>query len=508
MSKLALAGGLIAAFVMSAVALVLTGTLSVVTTNGISMQPRIAAGDLVLVGPASSYGVGDSAAYYSPMLETVVLHRIVAVEGDRFVFQGDNNSWLDPEKPTLDDLVGKELLHIPQGGIWLKRLTSPPALAAYTFLLLAGGAAAATTKRQRRKERRTVSRHRSTSSASLSTLPPALRPVAATAAAVGLLGVALGGLSWTRPTTTTAAAPASVDSSIDFSYTATVPESAAYDGTTVTAPQPVFRALTDSVDVTYSYDGRPGRIAVDAELSTASGWRSTLHLAPARPLPAQHDGSVTLDLSAFEDRAEAAAAVIGIPAGSLTVTVIPRIWMDGGGQFAPRLPLTLDGLTLKPASEEALTASTSSTEPEAGTAPAQLSALARSVDVSTARTVSVAALLLAAFLGLVLLVLGRILSPASEADRIRQRHKDLLLPVLPIALTLGRPVVDVDSVDHLVRLAERYGLLVLHWERGGVTTYVVQDEGTTYRFRSWAPHEVPQPEPLAVEVPDEVVSRH
>lgn len=462
------------------------GPLTVVTTNGISMQPRISAGDLVVVGPAASYGIGDSAAYYSPMLETVVLHRIVAVEGDRFVFQGDNNSWLDPEKPTLDDIVGKELLHIPQGGTWLKRLTSPPALAAYTFLLLAGGAAAARTTRQRRKERRTVSpRHRSTSPRSLTAMPPTLQPVAATAAALGLVGVALAGLSWTRPTTTTGASMSSVDSTLDFSYTAIVPASAAYDGTTVTAPQPVFRALTDTVDVSYDYAGRPGRIAVDAELSTASGWRSTVHLGAQKPLKAEQQGRVTLDLSALEDRAQAAAAVTGIPASSLTVTVIPRIWMDGGGQFAPELPLTLDSTTLTPSSEEALSASTSSQTAGAGTAPAQLTTLGKSVDVGTARSASLAVLVLTGLLGVALLVLTRLQGPVTEADQIRARHKSLLLPVLPIALSPGRPVIDVPDFDALATLAERYGLLVLHWQRSGVTTYVVQDEGSTYRFRSW-----------------------
>lgn len=79
----------------------------------------------------------------------------------------------------------------------------------------------------------------------------------------------------------------------------------------------------------------------------------------------------------------------------------------------------------------------------------------------------------------------------NRATASRARHKDLLLPVLPIALTPGRPVVDVPDMKALATLAERYGLLVLHWERGGVMTYVVQDEGTTYRLRSWVaqPHE-------------------
>jgi hypothetical protein len=35
----------------------------------------------------------------------------------------------------------------------------------------------------------------------------------------------------------------------------------------------------------------------------------------------------------------------------------------------------------------------------------------------------------------------------------------------------------------LARLAERYGLLVTHWTRDGVATYLVRDEATTYRYR-------------------------
>lgn len=479
-------GALTAAVLTGAIGLAgafTVGPLAAVTTNGISMQPRISAGDLVIVGPASSYDVGDSAAYYSPMLDTVVLHRIVAVDGDHYVFQGDNNSWLDPEKPMVDDIVGKELLHIPQGGIWLERLTSPQALAAYTFLLLAGGAAAATTKRQRRKERRTVSpRHRARPTTATAGLPPALRPVAAAVGALAVTGAALGGLSWTRPMLTTTTAESEATSTMDFSYTATVPESAAYDGTTVTAPQPVFRALTDVVDVSYRYTGAPGTIAVAAELSTASGWSSTVPLSPEQPLSSEQDGTVRLELSALEARAAAAAAVTGIPAGSLTVTLAPTITLDDGGEFAPTMAMSLDERALRPSGE--LTAESAGTVTGTREVPATLSALGRQLDVTTARKASLVALLAAALGAAALAAVARLAGPVAEAERIRARHKALLLPVLPIALAPGRPVVDVPTMDALATLAERYGLLVLHWSRSGVDTYVVQDEGTTYRYRS------------------------
>ena len=45
------------------------------------------------------------------------MHRSVAVEGNRYVFRGDNNSWPDPDKPTAGQLIGKLAVRIPQGGV-------------------------------------------------------------------------------------------------------------------------------------------------------------------------------------------------------------------------------------------------------------------------------------------------------------------------------------------------------------------------------------------------------
>ena len=76
------------------------GETSYVTTSGISMAPRFHSGDLAVVRPAENYKVGDIVAYRSTMLRTVVLHRIIAVKGDRYVFKGDNNDFVDPTRPS------------------------------------------------------------------------------------------------------------------------------------------------------------------------------------------------------------------------------------------------------------------------------------------------------------------------------------------------------------------------------------------------------------------------
>ena len=78
----------------------LGGRTTYVSTHGISMEPRFHTGDLALVRPAAGYRVGDVVAYRSTVLHSVVLHRIIARDGDRYVFKGDNNDFIDPVHPA------------------------------------------------------------------------------------------------------------------------------------------------------------------------------------------------------------------------------------------------------------------------------------------------------------------------------------------------------------------------------------------------------------------------
>ena len=128
----------------------LGGPVSYVTTHGISMQPRFHAGDLAIVRAASQYQVGDIVAYHSATLHTVVMHRIVVREGARFVFKGDNNSWLDPDKPTQSELIGALWVQVPQGSKLLDFLHAPTTTGVAVLVLLLAG----TRLRRRRRRRR------------------------------------------------------------------------------------------------------------------------------------------------------------------------------------------------------------------------------------------------------------------------------------------------------------------------------------------------------------------
>jgi hypothetical protein len=272
-----------------------------------------------------------------------------------------------------------------------------------------------------------------------------------------------------------------------FSYSAAVPVTAAYDGATASSPDPVFRRLAETVDVHFKYRGPPGSVSVEAELATASGWHTTVPLAGKTFTAGHYLGTTRLDLAALEHRARAAAAVTGLPADQLTIAVIPRVVGSNGTSFAPTLRLALTGLELKLADgPESLTVKDATAVPRSRQVPRALIVLGRRLPVATGRTLSTAILLGALLAALGLVPVARRATPTSEGAAIRRRYGPLLVPVHPMLTPEGRPVVDVTEFATLAKLAESYGLLVLRWSHSEVETFIVQDQGITYRYRTRA----------------------
>ena len=177
----------------------LGGSTSYVVTDGSSMAPRLREGDLVLVRRQSSYRVGEIVAYESKQLQTIVLHRIVARKGSRYVFKGDHNHWLDSERPTRDQLLGTSFLRLPGLGGKLKQAGTPIVLALLLgtgALLLGGGTGAARSRRRRRR--------RADSATATARRPrpagPGAHTLLAGAASALLVFLLLGAVAFTRPT--------------------------------------------------------------------------------------------------------------------------------------------------------------------------------------------------------------------------------------------------------------------------------------------------------------------
>jgi signal peptidase I len=488
-----------AILVMAAIGAWAVGTkqIAYVRTYGVSMNPVYYEGDLVFVARSDSYEVGQIAAYHG-VGGLEVLHRIIGGDPTTgFVFKGDNNDSVDLVQPTADNLIGRAVLHIPKGGIWLKPFLSPTGLGMLGFLIISGGAASAKNRRdlprgrRRKKVKGMAGQGGSWAMAAVlfkavSRLHPVLRVLAVMTALCAVAGVVLGVLGWMKPATQTAPADAIAGESMTFSYSAEVERSAAYDGAVAYSPDPIYRKLAKFVDLQLQYQGKPGQIEVSARLAAQGGWHSTVQLSQARQFSAErYTGKVTLDLNGLQDRATAAGKAIGADLGAINLTVTARIRHGDGSSFEPKLELALTPVQFSLAGDAgSLVVDQSGTTSGGGTYPRQISVLGRDLmTAATARTNAIR-LLAIAIVGIIGIGLTALRSvPLATRAQIQRRYGHLLVPIEPIGKQ-SEPVVAVATFPALVKLAEKYGQMILTWTRpDGADDFVVRDDGVIYRFR-------------------------
>lgn len=101
------------------------GPTSYVITDGTSMLPTFHGDGLVMTRKDSSYHVGEVVAYHNAQLHSVVMHRIVGMDGNHFIFKGDNNPHADFYHPVQSEIVGREWIYIPNGGKYFNLLREP-----------------------------------------------------------------------------------------------------------------------------------------------------------------------------------------------------------------------------------------------------------------------------------------------------------------------------------------------------------------------------------------------
>lgn len=109
-----------------------------------SMEPTLGINDLILVREADGYEVGDIVVYQSG--RTLIVHRIVARDGETVLTQGDANNVADA--PILDrDIKGKVIGRVPAVGAAVNALKTPVGILAVL------GAAFALTELSFRREK-------------------------------------------------------------------------------------------------------------------------------------------------------------------------------------------------------------------------------------------------------------------------------------------------------------------------------------------------------------------
>jgi signal peptidase I len=498
----------------------LGGSTVYVTTHGISMEPRFHTGDLAILRSAGSYSVGDVVAYRSESLQTTVMHRIVSVEGDRFVMQGDNNSWLDPDHPASDLVLGKLWLRVPQGGKALNALSSPVSLAVMASVALAL-AGAARTPRARHKHRSSRRRQPRTLPTFSTPIRAQARQAALVSGAVALIAGVGGGVLLAVPSTQTDSSTVEVTQRGQFSYTGTAETGTTYPDGVVSTGDTVWTRLARDLTVSFTntVSGPDladvhGAMRLDVSVSSADGWSAYLNSSPDVALDGgAASATATVDL----DTARASLLLgqhfeeIGTPGASATLIVTPVVATVGtarGVAFEAGSPealtFNLDATSMRLADKkpEGLTPSTQTEVTVEEIVPRRITLLSVEIPISLARMVVVAVFALA----LLTLAGGAWIGRTGRgdvADEFMVKHAARILPVA--AFEPGPTVIDVADPEALHRVAERFDTLVLHHAGADADVFAVRDVDATYRFVVPGGREArsrpPVPVPVRVEEP-------
>lgn len=491
------------------------GSTSYVVTHGTSMQPLFHTGDLALVRPSTDYRVGQIVAYHSTLLHMMVLHRIIGRDGNGYVFKGDNNNFIDPTHPTRAQLIGSLWLRIPHGGVVLAWLHTPSIAAVLTgamaMLLLLG-----TEGERRRRDRR---RKREGGPVRPSGKPLMSRLRSGTGSHVGneylfgacavaaVIAAAVGVIAFARPATNSVTVEQPYSQEVSFGYHARVPAGLIYPSGVVSTGEPVYAQLVHRLTVTAAYHfatAAPhqvrGSVTMLGTLANSFGWSRTIQLAPPRKFVGDKAlAMVNVDLPQLEYLAAKVGSLIGEGLGeSDTFTISPHVKLSGGiagkpvaSSFSPSLSLQLGGLQILAGGNGA--ASTSSTgqagqqqgliNTQAGAVASQrtVEATLVGVPVNAVRWTAVAVFALVA--GIALLLgpqgLGR---PSDPAEKMKARYRRLIVPISGVTPDPARPPIEVTSMEALGLLAERSERLILHDHRDGVDSYLIDDQGTLYRY--------------------------
>lgn len=510
----------------------LGGPTSILAVSGNSMEPRINAGDLILVRSGGPYHVGQIVAYHNIPASATFLHRIIAVRGTGFAMKGDNNSWIDPGTAQPPQILGGLWIRIPGAGSAFKWVATPlhgALLAAAAAFLIA----LQETFRRRKRPRAVPADPGDEYGApvlampggdllrNVATGPWAWRPppgrelpvdtILRAALATALVGAAacafLGVISFSRPASTPGKPAQLFRQSGAVSYRATVSPSPVYPTGRVSSPSPLYLHLVKGATFSFRYRVTPigttvlsGTAQMRLMLHGSTGWTRALAITPPHPI---QDRTVTLEQRISVAQVRSLLATIqSLTASpdsySLSVAPVVVTHVSAGGhpfvrRFTPHFTFDLSDAEMTPAGaptspsaiSSALSRSGVETAPAPGSQRTQLSVGPLQMPVSWWR-------LLAVLLGTALLgaaaaaavAMHRRLAGRGEPALISARYRDMLVP-LALAPVAGERHVTVRSFDDLVRVARRHETTIMHHASAdGAEHYLVLADGVTFRYRS------------------------
>jgi signal peptidase I len=466
------------------------GQASYVMVNGISMEPNYHTGDLVIVRKEETYQVGDVVAYRDAQMGAYIIHRIIGAQQEKFIMKGDNNSWVDAYQPTHDEIVGKQWIYAPKAGVTMQWLRKPINLS-LTIVLLGGlfMTSMITKPSKGKKEKSSPSVNGGMFEGALYLLGFLF---------LGFLGLSI--FAFTRPSTR-AADNIKYQQEGNYIYSATGTPGV-YDTETVHSGEPVFPKLTCFLNIGFTYN-IPGNQLQNITgtqqmyarvMDPPSGWQRTIPLIPQTAFSgASYFSTAVLDLCQLEALVSLVEKETELHTNAYTVEIVTNIAFNANanGQaitdtFDPILTFRYDKVHLY------LAEANSDADPMhltkdglAVNSKMQANTLSLLGWKPTVDFIRLFALLgFGISLGGLILLGLYVLNTAQQSGEafIRLRYGSMLVDVYEKSLEPTATTIDVTSMDDLAKLAERQGTMILHMTSNFLHYYLVQNNGTTYRY--------------------------
>jgi signal peptidase I len=482
----------------------LGGPVTYVAVTGTSMEPGMHTGDLVVVRKASEYAVGDVVAYKNPQLKSTVIHRIIAKSGDRYVFQGDNNDFVDTYRAAPEDIVGRRWILIGGAGKIVQLVRSPVG-AAVLVMLIAAVAMSGSGKRKRKSGTGARSPFEADSRSWLHLN----RSLTITAAGVAfLLFAGLGAISFSKPLVGTSTSKVPYTENGKFFYEASARKGAVYPDGRVTTGQPIYMQLVDEVKFgfTYSFESTAphevdGTASMVARLSDGNGWTRDFELVPeTRWRPGTWTGTGTVSLGPIRSLVKQVEDATGVARDFYTLSIVPRVETSGtvnghpfSTKFSPALALQVGALEMQVApTTDPAAAGGDALHPSQGgvvvapaKVPGSIALPGVSLEVAKARLIGVFGACVALLL-LILVTFVLTVPAQDEAAKIEAAFGKLMIPVRSVSDDPAAVHVEVESIEVLAALARRYDRAILHQNEEAVHRYLLENDGTVYSYESTA----------------------
>jgi len=482
------------------------GQASMVIVDGNSMQPSYHKGDLIIVRSADYYQIGDIVAYKHLEMGKYVIHRIIAEDLNRFVLQGDNNTWSDGFKPSQAEIIGKHWIRIPKMGKAINWLRKPIYFAFFASLL--GGMLMINwykdkTKSWKRTPKKSLNIYKWINAECLG---QSGETYFLTLGIFLIIAIIAAVIAFTKPIEKNVPQDIFYTHSGEFEYSASVPEGV-YDGETIHSGSPIFFKLTCEINVDYQYtlsSESPAEVVgtqhVAAVISDSTGWMRTIPLQ---------------SMSTFEGTSVRSQAIFnvchavgivdelrertGLQRSEFSLAIVPTTQVNGylGGlvlndHYSPALNFKFNDIGLWMTSSN--TGDPEETDPLHTTTegllrnwvetPETMAFLGLNLPVGGVRWVTAIILVLSAGLLAFLMYTTEKMSKTSQSSGIQLRYSPMIVNIQKQPPVLMRGDVEVQKFEDLVRLAERNHCVILHeFDPEGTHTYLVEEANTIYRLK-------------------------